>query len=109
MTTGGAGQEDRAVHSTFHRPLCTIELIAEDHAERCPGEACAFWVDGCVLERIESDLQDNPAVAELLLELRRTIEAGTDVPLESARDRLQAALGVAGERAGPAGGSTELV
>lgn len=100
--------EDRSV-TTPHRPLCTIELIAEGHAERCPGEGCAFWVDGCVLERIEGDLQDNPDVAELLLELRRTIEAGSEVPLESARERLTAALGSAGERAGPAGGATELV
>ncbi|MEP6893632.1 MAG: hypothetical protein ABI927_07600, partial [Gaiellaceae bacterium] len=56
-----------------HRPLCTIELIAEGHADRCPGEKCAFWEHGCVLTRIESGLDGQPEVAALLLELRREI------------------------------------
>jgi len=59
-----------------HRPLCTIELIAEGHAERCPGEECAFWEHGCALTRIEYQLDDRPEVAALLLDLRREIEAG---------------------------------
>ena len=37
-----------------HRPLCTIELIAEGHATRCTGAACAFWDEGCVLARVEA-------------------------------------------------------
>jgi hypothetical protein len=101
--------KDRAMYEAEHRPLCTIALIAEGHADRCPGEACAFWANGCVLGRIESELQSSPEVAELLLELRRTIEAGREVPVAEAHDRLLAALGEAAESAGPAGGSTELV
>ena len=31
---------------TEHRQLCTIELIAEGHADRCPGADCAFWEHG---------------------------------------------------------------
>ena len=49
---GGLGLcwHGRAVkQSREHRPLCTIELIAEGHAERCPGEQCAFWEHACVL------------------------------------------------------------
>jgi hypothetical protein len=92
-----------------HRPLCTIELIAEGHADRCPGADCAFWADGCVLERIETDLQDNPDVAQLLLDLRRALEEGRELPVDDAREHLLAALGEAGDRAGPASGATELV
>ena len=68
-----------------HRPLCTIELIAAGHANRCPGEECAFWEHGCVLSRIESDLDGRPEVAGLLLELRRELEAGRTVELADAR------------------------
>ena len=68
-----------------HRPLCTIELIAEGHANRCPGEDCAFWERGCVLSRIESDLDSRPEVAALLLELRRELEAGRTVEIADAR------------------------
>ena len=71
-----------------HRPLCTIELIAEGHAERCPGEACAFWERGCVLARVESELDGRPEVAALLLDLRRELEAGRDVELRDARSRF---------------------
>jgi hypothetical protein len=57
-----------------HSPLCTIELIAEGHAERCPGTDCAYWEHGCALARIEAELDGRPDVAGLLLELRRTLE-----------------------------------
>jgi hypothetical protein len=80
-----ASGDDRVMSSESHRPLCTIELIAEGHAERCPGEACAFWDDGCVLTRIESDLDSRPDVAELLLELRRELEAGRSVGVADAQ------------------------
>lgn len=86
--------------------LCTIELIAEGHASRCPGEACAFWHDGCVLQAVEDELQASPAAAELLLHLRREIEGGVEIPVERARARLREALD---DEAGPAGGATELV
>jgi hypothetical protein len=77
-----------------HHPLCTIELIAEGHAERCPGDECAFWERGCVLQRVESDLYDRPDVAALLLALRREIEAGRAVTVEDARARLSHILNV---------------
>ncbi len=74
--------------STEHRPLCTIELIAEGHAERCPGEGCAFWDRGCVLTRVEADLDGRPEVARLLLDLRRELDAGREVELAEARTRF---------------------
>ena len=75
-----------------HRNLCTIHLIAEGHAERCPGERCAFWDDGCVLVRIESELDARPEVAELLLDLRRKLEAGDEIPVEDASAELRRGL-----------------
>ena len=77
-----------------HRPLCTIELIAEGHGERCPGEECAFWEHGCALARVESELQARPEVAQLLLDLRREIEAGRDVSVEEAHVRFSHVLNV---------------
>jgi hypothetical protein len=71
-----------------HRPLCTVELIAEGHAERCPGEECAFWERGCVLSRIEYELAGRPEVASLLLDLRRQLDAGRQVEVETARTRF---------------------
>ena len=72
----------------MHRQLCTIELIAEGHAERCPGEECAFWERGCALARIEYQLDERPEVAALLLGLRREIAAGRAVEVEEARSRF---------------------
>ena len=71
-----------------HRPLCTIELIAEGHAERCPGEDCAFWERGCVLSRIEAQLSDRVEVARVLLDLRRELEAGRAVEIEEVHSRF---------------------
>jgi hypothetical protein len=71
-----------------HRQLCTIELIAEGHAERCPGEDCPFWQKGCVLTRIEYALDGRPEVARLLLDLRRELEAGRKVEVAEARSRF---------------------
>jgi len=65
-----------------HRQLCTIELIAEGHAERCPGEECAFWDHGCALTRIEYELDGRPEVARLLVDLRRELESGREVEVE---------------------------
>jgi len=73
---------------TEHRPLCTIELIAEGHASRCPGDACAFWDRGCVLSRVELELDGRPEVAQILLDLRGALEAGPSVELERARTTL---------------------
>lgn len=71
-----------------HRPLCTIELIADGHASRCPGEGCAFWDRGCVLSRVELELDGRPEVAQLLLDLRGAVEAGQVVELDQARTTL---------------------
>jgi hypothetical protein len=71
-----------------HRPLCTIEMIAEGHAQRCPGEECAFWEHGCVLARIESNLADRPEFAQVLLDLRRELEAGRELELDSVQSRF---------------------
>ena len=71
-----------------HRQLCTIELIAEGHAQRCPGEECAFWEHGCALARVEAELDGRPEVAELLLGMRRELEAGRLVQLDEARSRF---------------------
>jgi hypothetical protein len=68
-----------------HSPLCTIELIAEGHADRCSGEACAFWEHGCVLSRIEADLDSRPEVAALLLDLRRELDAGRTLAVADAQ------------------------
>jgi hypothetical protein len=91
--------------SAEHRKLCTIELIATGHAERCPGSACAFWVSGCVLERVETELDDRPEVAALLLELRQQIDAGRDIEVNDVRERFVELL----DESGPASGATELV
>lgn len=81
-----------------HRPLCTIELIATGHAGRCPGSECAFWDRGCALARVETELDGRPEVAQVLLELRRELEAGREIELAEARSRLTRAL-AAGEEA----------
>jgi hypothetical protein len=74
--------------SNEHRPLCTIELIAEGHAERCPGDACAFWDRGCVLARVEAELDGRPEVAQLLVDMRRELEAGRTLELDEAHSRF---------------------
>jgi hypothetical protein len=71
-----------------HRQLCTIELIAEGHANRCPGEECAFWDRGCALARIETELGERPEVAQILLDLRRELEAGRTVEIDEAHSRF---------------------
>jgi hypothetical protein len=77
---------------SLHRPLCTIELIAEGHADRCPGEDCAFWQQGCLLSRVEDELGARPEVAGLLLGLRRDLEAGRDVPVDRVRSEFERQL-----------------
>lgn len=71
-----------------HQRLCTIELIAAGHAERCPGEECVFWEGGCALTRIEYALEERPDVARLLVDLRRELEAGREIEIEDLRSRF---------------------
>ena len=82
--------------SQEHVALCTIELIAEGHAARCPGDECAFWDRGCVLTRAELELDGRPEVARLLLDLRGALEAGRSVELERARATAQALADIVG-------------
>jgi hypothetical protein len=71
-----------------HRQLCTIELIADGHAERCPGEECAFWEHGCALARIEYAFEGRPDVARLLVDLRRELEVGAKLDVDEVRSRF---------------------
>jgi hypothetical protein len=89
-----AGYVDaRTMETQFvHTQLCTIELIAEGHAERCPGEDCAFWQRGCRLARVEDELDERPEVAGLLLDLRRALEAGREVAVDSVRAEFERQL-----------------
>jgi hypothetical protein len=69
-----SGEDPGMQADSTHRPLCIIESIAHDHAERCPGEACPYWDNGCILARIEADLDGRGDVAEFLLAIRRELE-----------------------------------
>ena len=71
-----------------HRQLCTIELIAAGHADRCPGETCPFWEEGCALTQIEYELEGHPDVAQLLVDLRRELEAGREIDVEDVRSQF---------------------
>jgi hypothetical protein len=75
-----------------HHQLCTIELIATGHAERCPGEECVFWEKGCALTRIEYELEGRPDVARLLVDLRRELESGHELDVEEVRARFSRML-----------------
>lgn len=91
MAAGATAWQDRGMHDSGdveHRPLCTLELIAAGHAARCPGKACAFWDRGCLLARIETDLDGRPEVAQLLLDLRGELEAGRTIELGATRSTL---------------------
>jgi hypothetical protein len=75
-----------------HRQLCTIELIASGHAERCPGEECAFWEHGCALTRIEYALEGRPDLAGLLVDLRRELDSGRELDVEEVHSRFSRLL-----------------
>ncbi len=64
-----------AMATDEHTPLCTLSLVAHRHSERCPGETCPLWDDGCILTRVEAELDGRPELAALLLSLRRRLEA----------------------------------
>ena len=94
ISTSADGGDSQCCHlrpmktDTEHRPLCTLELVAEGHAERCPGEECPFWECGCALTRVEHELDGRPDVAEVLLQLRRELESGKQIELEEAHTRF---------------------
>ena len=80
-----------------HRPLCTIELIAEGHATRCTGAACAFWDEGCVLARVEAELNGRPEFARVLLDLRRRLDEGHEIDVREAQAEFHRRLAVGTE------------
>jgi hypothetical protein len=59
--------------SDIHRP-CTIVCAAEGRTEPCAQGSCAFWEQGCILAAVDGELESQPEVAELLLQLRRHME-----------------------------------
>jgi len=73
------------MEGTPHRPLCTIELIAEGSAERCPGADCPFWEEGCVLDKVADELSERREVAAFLLGLRHRLEHPELEEIEAAR------------------------
>jgi hypothetical protein len=88
-----AARDDRCMErADEHRQLCTIELIAEGHAQRCPGDDCPFWQRGCLLTRVEDELDGRPEVTALLLELRRELDAGREVPVDRVRSEFERQL-----------------
>jgi hypothetical protein len=77
--------DSKRMETALHRPLCTIELIAEGSAERCPGDECPFWETGCVLDKVEHELTERREVAAFLLGLRRTLQHPELEELDAAR------------------------
>lgn len=61
-------------HGAPHSPRCMIELTAGGQGNRCPGDACPFWENGCIFDRVEADLDGRWEVARLLLDVRRRLE-----------------------------------
>jgi hypothetical protein len=68
---------------------CTLRLAAQNVAEPCPRDLCAFWESGgavveagCGLDRLGFDVR-RPDVAAYLLELRERFEQAREVELNS--------------------------
>lgn len=62
------------------RGMCTLEH-AVGNVESCPGARCPFWVidrnhSGCVLEKVEHEIESSPSLALHLLDLKRELEQG---------------------------------
>jgi len=64
------------MHETSIR-TCTLRLAADDRVEQCTGERCAFWDDGCLIERLGPDVRRGD-LAAYLLELRERLEQARD-------------------------------
>ena len=75
-----------------HRPLCTIELIAEGVVDRCPEAECPFWDDACVLDKVAHELSERRDVAAFLLGLRRKLEHPELAELDARRAAFQRTL-----------------
>ena len=57
-------------------PLCTIELIAGEEATRCPGADAHSGIAAARSRASSRSWRGDPEVARLLLDVRRTLEAG---------------------------------
>jgi hypothetical protein len=77
------------MEAAHHRPLCTIELIAEGVADRCPGAKCPFWDGACVLDKVAHELSERRDVAAFLLGLRHNLEHPELHELEARRAAFQ--------------------
>jgi hypothetical protein len=71
--------------SQIEPKTCTLRLVAQDRAEPCPRERCAFWEPGgavvegnCLVERFGVDVR-RPDLAEYLLETRERLEQARDL------------------------------
>jgi hypothetical protein len=53
--------------------LCALQYHA-DRIEACPEADCPFWDDGCLIERLDLDLEARPELAHALLQVRRRVE-----------------------------------
>ena len=51
---------------------CKLSLAARGTSETCPGNTCAFWDGGCIIDRMTIDLR-SPNLAAYLLELREQL------------------------------------
>jgi hypothetical protein len=65
---------------------CKLHLAAQDHAEACTHERCAFWDSGCLIERLGVDLA-TPDLASYLLEARERLERERDLAEAEAAHR----------------------
>lgn len=84
------------VESGWVTRTCRLEQIAGLSAI-CPEVGCPFWEPGgavlegrCAFERV--DLTGRPEVALELLQLRRTLTAGSEAETREARHRFHRAL-----------------
>jgi hypothetical protein len=72
---------------------CTLRLAAEGVVEQCPGGRCAFWDDGCLVDRLGPDVRRSD-LAAYLLELRERLEQTRDLrEAESAHSAFSRRIG----------------
>lgn len=66
---GGTARDPRRMEGE----LCQLQYAAS-RVEACPGPVCAFWLDGqCVVGGLRSDLDSNPELVSLLLDVRSQV------------------------------------
>ena len=77
--------------SQIESHFCSLRLVAEKKAERCPQERCAFWEPGgavvrgaCVIERFGVDMR-RVDVAAYLLEVRDRLDEARALTMKGKR------------------------